>query len=106
MWVLIEAMVVTFVCRGDIKRPVYLEGTVKYFLLQTFRGLLILRGVSCLSEVSWALAGMGLAVKLGLFPGRVWVVPLLSAQPISSLWLMSVPIKVPGVLLLSHFGWC
>ena len=81
--------------------PIYLERGLKYYLLQTFRGLLFI--------ISWALPApllpllvLSIILKLGVFPFRFWVVPILSFQPWVNLGLLSTLIKVPPFLVLQQ----
>jgi len=81
--------------------PTHLERGLKYYLIQTFSGLLFI--------ISWALATplislltLRIILKLGVFPFRFWVIPILSNQTWVNLWLLSTIIKVPPLLILHH----
>ena len=79
----------------------YLERSLKYYLLQTFSGLLfIIRWAMC--DYILPLLLLSILIKLGVFPFRFWVVPVLSYQPWSTLWLISTVLKVPPLVILSQ----
>lgn len=71
---------------------------VLYFRYQAIAGIFLIAGVL---RASAPVFGLGLAVKLGLFPFHLWVVPVLTASPTWLLFTLLVPLKLPIYLLRS-----
>jgi NADH:ubiquinone oxidoreductase subunit 2 (subunit N) len=76
------------------------EAVVKYFLIQSLRGLIIL--------YSWTRCGLrayftlvGVVLKLGLTPLHYWVPEVFKSSSYPLVFILSTAIKIPGLVLLS-----
>lgn len=64
--------------------PGVTESCIKYYLVQTFGGLVFLFSSSVLVELEVGVVS-GALLKLGVFPFGFWVVPVLGRQELKGL---------------------
>ena len=103
LWVCLEAAIIfSSPLLLSHKSATSRERIIKYYLIQTIRGLLIL--VSFVAPLNTSIIILGaLSLKLGLAPLFMWVPSIFSGQSYFSIFIISTFIKLPGFIILSHF---
>lgn len=117
IWLVLEIITFSLIaCLYFYNSLLLSEVRIIYFVVQSIRGVLLLIGGSYLlqllarSLIYYLLIGIGLAIKLGLFPVHFWIVPIISSL---SLWhigllfgpLKIIPLNLLHVLINSQFVW-